>query len=197
MRVPPSKTVAVDFDGTLVKDKWPNIGAENPYAVQSITLFRQLGYKIILLTCREGEKMTKAVNWMDEHSISPDYTNCNPEAESYWGECRKVYADLYIDDHSILIPKHPDGSVNWLPIYRMLKRLQASDSDVVNKPSHYQTPSGLQPIDVIESFSLNFHLGNAVKYILRAGKKNGNSKEQDLNKALFYLTRELENHQNE
>lgn len=63
--------------------------------------------------------------------------------------------------------------------------------DMVNKPIHYQTASGLQPIDVIEKFGINFHLGNAIKYILRAGKKG--NKTQDLEKALWYICRELNN----
>jgi len=65
-----------------------------------------------------------------------------------------------------------------------------SDTDLVNHPGHYQTENGLEAIDVIESFDLNFHLGNAVKYILRAGKKD--SYIQDLEKAVWYLEREIE-----
>jgi len=59
----------------------------------------------------------------------------------------------------------------------------------VDKPSHYQTESGMQPIDVIEAFELNFNLGNAAKYILRAGKKD--CRTTDLSKALWYIQREL------
>jgi hypothetical protein len=65
------------------------------------------------------------------------------------------------------------------------------DADMVNNPPHYQTESGLQPIDVIEKFNLNFNLGNAIKYILRAGKKG--SAQQDLEKAIYYLAREINN----
>ena len=58
----------------------------------------------------------------------------------------------------------------------------------VNHPSHYQTESGLEAIDVIEAFFHdNFHLGNAVKYLLRAGKK-GDTVE-DLDKAVWYIER--------
>ena len=64
-------------------------------------------------------------------------------------------------------------------------------ADMVNNPPHYQTESGLQPIDVIEKFDLNFNLGNAIKYILRAGKKG--SAQQDLEKAIYYLAREINN----
>jgi hypothetical protein len=64
-------------------------------------------------------------------------------------------------------------------------------ADMVNNPPHYQTESGLQPIDVIEKFDLNFNLGNAIKYILRSGKKG--SAQQDLQKAIYYLSREINN----
>jgi len=64
-------------------------------------------------------------------------------------------------------------------------------ADMVNNPPHYQTESGLQPIDVIEKFDLNFNLGNSIKYILRSGKKG--SAQQDLEKAIYYLRREINN----
>lgn len=60
---------------------------------------------------------------------------------------------------------------------------------MIDKPKHYQTNSGMQPIDVIEAFGLNFCLGNAIKYICRAGKKG--DKNEDLQKAIWYLQREL------
>jgi hypothetical protein len=63
------------------------------------------------------------------------------------------------------------------------------DVDLVNQPPHYKSKGGIESIDVIESFELNFHLGNAVKYILRSDKKG--NKEQDLQKAIWYLKREL------
>lgn len=60
----------------------------------------------------------------------------------------------------------------------------------VNHPGHYLSPRGMEAIDVIEEFGLGFHLGNSVKYILRAGKKD--SYIQDLEKAVWYLEREIE-----
>ena len=62
-------------------------------------------------------------------------------------------------------------------------------SEAVDHPSHYQSKSGLEAIDVIEAFNLDFHLGNAVKYILRAGKKD--NELQDLEKAMWYLARHI------
>ena len=61
---------------------------------------------------------------------------------------------------------------------------------LVDHPAHYQG-NGLEAIDVIEAFDLSFCLGNAVKYILRAGKKD--SVIQELEKAIWYLKREIEN----
>jgi hypothetical protein len=61
--------------------------------------------------------------------------------------------------------------------------------EMVNHPSHYQS-SRFEVIDIIEEFNLDFRIGNAIKYILRAGKK-GNTKE-DLRKAMWYISRYIE-----
>ncbi len=63
--------------------------------------------------------------------------------------------------------------------------------DIVNKPPHY-IGVGIEAIDVIEGFDLNFHLGNVLKYILRHKKKNG---LEDLQKARWYLDREISRRQ--
>lgn len=63
-----------------------------------------------------------------------------------------------------------------------------SSGNLINHPEHYQG-NGIEVIDIIDSFDLNFALGNVIKYILRADKK-GNRK-QDLEKARWYLNREI------
>lgn len=60
--------------------------------------------------------------------------------------------------------------------------------DNVNHPQHYKSAAGIEVIDVIEAFGLGFHLGNVVKYVLRAPNKNG---IEDLKKARWYLDREI------
>jgi hypothetical protein len=62
-------------------------------------------------------------------------------------------------------------------------------TDAVNHPSHYKA-GGLEAIDIIEAFGLGFHLGNAVKYILRAGRKAPGVLE-DLKKARWYIDRAI------
>ncbi len=64
--------------------------------------------------------------------------------------------------------------------------------DVVNNPPHY-TSSGIQPIEAIEAWGLGFNLGNCVKYCSRAGKKDPTKHIEDLEKAAFYLNREIAN----
>jgi len=60
-------------------------------------------------------------------------------------------------------------------------------SDLINKPKHYIDGRKIEPIDVIEDWELGFHLGNALKYISRAGRKD--DVKQDINKAIWYLQR--------
>lgn len=64
-------------------------------------------------------------------------------------------------------------------------------NDAVNHPSHY-TDGKIEVIDFIEDKGLNFHRGNAVKYIARAGKKNPDKEIEDLQKAVWYIQREIE-----
>ena len=62
--------------------------------------------------------------------------------------------------------------------------------DLVNHPPHYKS-GGMEVIDVIEAFGLGFCLGNTAKYVLRAGRKTGESALTDLKKGRWYLDREI------
>lgn len=61
--------------------------------------------------------------------------------------------------------------------------------DMVNHPKHYSADREYEPIDVINDWGLNFNLGNAVKYISRAGRKE--DAIEDLLKAKFYIEYEI------
>lgn len=65
-------------------------------------------------------------------------------------------------------------------------------SDAINHPPHYVGGRRFEPIDVIEDWHLGFCLGSALKYIARAGRKEGEPPAQDLRKAAWYVTREAE-----
>jgi hypothetical protein len=73
--------------------------------------------------------------------------------------------------------------------------LSKKSNDVINWPKHYNATS-VQPIDAIEAWNLGFHLGNVVKYIARAGKKDPNKELEDLKKARWYLDRKIEKLEN-
>ncbi len=62
----------------------------------------------------------------------------------------------------------------------------------VDHPGHYLKDSGHEVIDVIHAWKLNFNLGNAVKYIARAGKKDPKKYKEDLNKAIWYINDHIE-----
>jgi len=65
--------------------------------------------------------------------------------------------------------------------------------EMINHPDHYLQSTGFEVIDVIEAWQLDFCLGNAVKYIARAGLKDPSKKKQDLEKALWYIERTITN----
>lgn len=62
--------------------------------------------------------------------------------------------------------------------------------ETVNHPLHYLV-NGIEVIDIIEAYGLGFHLGNAVKYILRNGRKDDVNPTEDLKKARWYLDRQI------
>lgn len=69
-----------------------------------------------------------------------------------------------------------------------MQKVGESMNDIVNSPSHYKDGT-IEVIDYIEDKRFNYHLGNAIKYISRAGKKEDYT--TDLKKAIWYLDREV------
>lgn len=93
--------IAVDFDGTIVTDKFPEIGSPIWDTVKALKKHQENGDKIILWTCRTGAALIEALDFCRwELDLIFDAINDNlPEIQAEWGQnCRKVYADVYIDD---------------------------------------------------------------------------------------------------
>lgn len=90
------------------------------------------------------------------------------------------------------IPVYKDSvtNVTSTKLREMIEMIE-KPSDPVNNPTHY-TDGGIETIDYIEAKGLGYHLGNAVKYISRAGKKGTNQGLEDLRKAQWYLARAIE-----
>ena len=97
------KILAVDFDGTLCEDAFPEIGAPKSDILALVLIAQAAGIKTILWTCRNNEALEKAVTWCSEQGLEFDAVNENlPEIrEKYGGDTRKVYAHMYIDDKNV------------------------------------------------------------------------------------------------
>lgn len=108
--IPNYKYVAVDFDGTLCKHKFPDIGEPNYELIEYLKVLHSYGTKIILYTCREDDEvdikgnirnyLSEAISWCSNNNIPIDAVNENPWV-SFGG--RKIYADAYIDDRNVSI----------------------------------------------------------------------------------------------
>lgn len=95
--------IAVDFDGTLVEDKFPNIGEIKPNVWSDMRRARELGAKIILWTSRDHENLEAAVEFCRQQGFEFDAINENlPECQKLFNnDTRKVFADEYWDDKAI------------------------------------------------------------------------------------------------
>lgn len=117
------KYIAIDFDGTIVTNAYPEVGELIPHAVEVIQKWHKSGHKIIINTCRSGNYEQDARDFLELHNIPFDTLNENhPELiEKFDNDCRKLGADVYIDDRNILM-----GEIDWLAFDRAIDRLVAT-----------------------------------------------------------------------
>ena len=111
-------TIAVDFDGTIVEHRYPRIGKEIPFAIATLKQLQTERHLLVLWTVREGKLHDEAVDFCRKRGLEFYAVNANhPEEEvrnDMTSPCRKVVADLYIDD--LNVGKLPD----WGAIYEMI-----------------------------------------------------------------------------
>lgn len=93
---------AVDFDGLLVENKFPNIGEIRQPIFDAVLHLQIRGWKIILWTCRTDKMLEEAYSFCVNHGLIPDAVNENiPEVKDYFGgDTRKVFANIYLDDRN-------------------------------------------------------------------------------------------------
>lgn len=108
--------IAVDFDGTLHVGSWPGIGAVAPYAGDVMRKLHDDGHYIIINTCRTGDMLVDAINWLLRHDIPFDRVNdnCPLGVEQYGNNSRKIHAHVYVDD------KQVGGLPTWPEIYEWI-----------------------------------------------------------------------------
>lgn len=99
------KVIAVDFDGTLCESKWPDIGKANTRLIEWLIRQQTDGARLVLWSCREGDLLDHAVMWCLNRGLKFDAINDNTKErqEQYGNNCRKVSADIYIDDRNAWI----------------------------------------------------------------------------------------------
>ena len=95
--------IAVDFDGTIVEHRYPRIGEEIPFAIDTLKLLQQEKHRLILWSVREGALLDEAVEWckargLEFYAINKDYPE---EQKDHQGFSRKLKADLFIDDRNL------------------------------------------------------------------------------------------------
>ena len=100
------ETFAVDFDGTLCENAWPDIGEPYYDMINWIKRLRTNGHKIILWTCREGMDLVDAIVWCADQGLFFDAVNDNLEdlKRQFGGNSRKILADFYVDDKAVSVP---------------------------------------------------------------------------------------------
>lgn len=111
-----NKIIAIDYDGTCTeKNEYPNLGVLRDGLKGVIDLLQDNGNILILNTCRKGKELQEAIDFLEENKIHFDYVNENvPFLIEKYGDCRKIYADIYIDDNNFLQNK----DINWYDIFR-------------------------------------------------------------------------------
>lgn len=110
--------IAVDFDGTIVTDAYPQIGKEQPFAIDTLKMLIRDHHRLILWTVREGKYLDDAVNWCRErgvefYAVNRDYPEEEMENNNHYS--RKLKVDIWIDDRSV------GGLPDWGTIYRMIR----------------------------------------------------------------------------
>lgn len=108
--------IAVDFDGTIVENKYPRIGKEIPFAIDTLKKLQSEHHIIILWTVREGKTLEEAVDFCRKRGVEFYAVNRNypEESDDTILCCRKINADYFIDDRNI------GGLPDWGIIYRMI-----------------------------------------------------------------------------
>ncbi len=126
-------TIAVDFDGTIVENRYPKIGKPILFALETLTKLQEEGHQIILWTYRTGPKLEEAVKYcslmgLKFYAVNKSY----PEEVFDSAISRKIQADYFIDDRNI------GGLMGWGEIYQLLSEKAEQRQDKKNSKNKKQ-----------------------------------------------------------
>lgn len=109
--------IAVDFDGTIVEHKYPAIGEELLFAIETLKELQRQQYQLVLWTFRAGKELEEAVEFCRKRGLEFYAVNKNYPEEVYDNSIsRKINADIYIDDRNI------GGFPGWQVIWDILNK---------------------------------------------------------------------------
>ena len=134
--------IAVDFDGTIVEHKYPAIGKELPFAIETLKKLQSERHKLILWSVREGQLLDDAIAFcrdrgLEFYAVNLDYPEEEKGQNNHFS--RKLKVDLFIDDRNL------GGLPDWGMIYEMVSK-RLSYEDLMRKyESEYEPekPKGL------------------------------------------------------
>lgn len=108
--------IAVDFDGTIVEHKYPEIGKEILFAFETLRALQEQGHQLILWTFRSGKELDEAVEYCRRNGVEFYAINASYPEEEFDEDydSRKIDADIFIDDRNI------GGLPSWGEIYQMI-----------------------------------------------------------------------------
>lgn len=107
--------IAVDFDGTIVEHRFPEIGPVRTFAFESLLALKAKNHRLILWTHRSGHQLEEAVEFCRDNGLTFYAVNKNyPEEKWFEHDSRKILADIYIDDRNL------GGIPSWGEIYQMI-----------------------------------------------------------------------------
>lgn len=111
-----SKIIAVDFDGTLCENNWPEIGAPNEELIWHLRKRQAEGDQLILWTCRVDDMLRKAVEWCYDQGLIFNAVNENLSEiiENFGSDTRKIFANEYIDDRNVWPQKDGVADILYL-----------------------------------------------------------------------------------
>ena len=123
-------TIAVDFDGTIVEHRYPHIGKEKPFAVQTLKQLIADGHQLILWSVREGRLLDEAVEWCKNHglefyAVNKDYPEEERDKNNHYS--RKLKADCWIDDRNI------GGLPDWGTIYTLISEKKTYEQIMIEQ----------------------------------------------------------------
>jgi len=107
--------IAIDFDGTIVEHKYPDIGKEMLFAFETMKELQKQKHQLILWTYRSGKELDEAIEFCRERGIEFYAVNKNYPEEQYDERIsRKIQAEVYIDDRNL------GGFPGWSKVWQML-----------------------------------------------------------------------------